>query len=148
MLSSEEESEPSSPIRTHTPGRTGTTLKCCTSPSWCKLFSHSQCFPKDSLLLLPQSRFSSVTKGIVPVFSFSMKAFIASLICLQLERLGVFRKQMIFVFLSLTAPTRAFKESRPGPHFLSQLGNNFPGLSFCQAMCGFCLGIHHPLISV
>ena len=69
------------------------------------------------------------------MFSFSMNAIIASLICLQLERLGVFKWHLILVFLTLMAPTRAIKESRIRTNSLSQLSDDLTGLSLSQSMC-------------
>ena len=65
------------------------------------------------------------------MFSFSMNAFIAFLICLQLKKLGV---HIILVFLTLIAPTRAIKESRSGPIPCRSLVM-ISGLSLRQAMC-------------
>ena len=102
-----------------------------------KLLSHSKCFPKGSLLLLSPGRFLLCHKGSRRLklqfdVLFSMKAFIASLICLQLERLGVFKKQIILV--SHSSHTR-YQSVKIKATSLSQLCDDLHRLSLRQSMC-------------
>ena len=113
-----------------------------------KLLSHKQCFPKGSLLLLSPGKFLLCYKGSCPlrpqfdVFLLN-ECIIASPICLQLERLGVFKVAYNFDVCNSQSSHTRYQRVKLRSSSLSQLSGDLSGLSLSQSMC-LSRNPHHP----